>query len=175
MIEAGLLVYAGVTKDLAHFAGVYEQEDWFHVEDRVRRFYPLMNDEYGGALIAEIVGLVSMTTQNRSPYRMARYSDARSEMWTPIPYSVLADDEWTSSVGPIRGGGTSLPEKTAKWTTTRGKLTNEENNRLAKEFASRAHDLRHYDDDTYEKFHPEDQKVADLAQATHAAQFETVS
>lgn len=175
MIEAGLLVYADVIKDLAHFAGVYEQDDWFKVEDRVRRFYPLMNDEYGGALIAEIVGLVSLTTQNRSEYHMARYSGERGDMWTPIPYSILADEEWTSTVGPIRGGGTSLPEKTGKWTTTRGKLTLEENNRLAKEFASRAHDLRHYDDDTFEKFHPDDPKVAELADAAHAAHFETVA
>jgi len=165
MIDAGLLVYAGVLKDLAHFAGVYEQDDWFKVEDRVQRFKPLFNDEYGGSLIAEIVGFVSMSSQNRPPYHMARYSDAPSEMWTSIPYSVLVDDEWTASVGPIRSGSTSLPEKTAKWTTTRGKLTDEENNRLAREFSSTVHDLRHYDDDTWTKFHPDDPKAAELENA----------
>jgi hypothetical protein len=171
MIEAGLLVYAGVTKDLAHFAGVYEQDDWFQVEDRARRFYPLFNDEYGGALIAEIVGLVSMTSQNRSPYHMARYSGERGDMWTPIPYSVLSDDEWTSTVGPIRSGGTALPAKTAKYTTTRGKLTQDECNRLAREFSSTTHDLRHYDDDTFAKFHPDDQRAADLEAAARGSSF----
>jgi hypothetical protein len=165
MIDAGLLVYAGVMKDIAHFAGTYEQDDWFKVEERCQRFKPLMNDEYGGSLIAEIVGLVSLTSQNRSEYHMARYSDARGDMWTPIPYSVLSDDEWTSTVGPIREGSTSLPEKTQKWTTTRGKLTNEENNRLAREFHSRTHDLRHYDDDTFAKFHPDDPKTTELEAA----------
>ena len=29
MIDAGLLVYSGMLKDVAHFAGVYEQDDWF--------------------------------------------------------------------------------------------------------------------------------------------------
>jgi hypothetical protein len=165
MIDAGLLVYFGVLKDLAHFAGVYEQDDWFKVEDRVQRFKPLFNDEYGGALIAEIVGLVSMSSQNRSPYHMAKFSGERGDMWTPIPYSVLADDEFTETVGPIRSGSTSLPEKTAKYTTTRGKLTQEECNRYAREFRSTAYDLRHYDDDTWVKFHPDDPKAAELEAA----------
>jgi len=169
MIDAGLLVYAGVTKDLAHFAGVYEQDDWFKVEERAQRVKPLMNDEYGGSLIAEIVGLVSMSSQNRSEHHMAKFSDARGEMWTPIPYSVLVDDEWTSGVGPIRGGSTSLPEKTAKYTTTRGKLTQDESNQLAREFRSTAHDLRHYDDDTWVKHHPDDAKAAELEAAARGS------
>src|SRR5260221_3247265 len=53
MIDSGLLVYYGVLKDLAHFAGVYDQDDWFMVDERVQRFKPLFNDEDGGALIAE--------------------------------------------------------------------------------------------------------------------------
>ena len=53
MIDAGLLVYFGVLKDVAHFAGVYEQDDWFMVDERAQRFKPLMNDEYGDRAIAE--------------------------------------------------------------------------------------------------------------------------
>jgi hypothetical protein len=169
MIDAGLLVYYATQKDLAHFAGVYEQDDWFTVEDRCQRFKPLMNDEYGGALIAEIVGLVSMTSQNGSEHHMAKFTGEPGDMWTPIPYSVLEDDEWTSSVGPIRGGSTSLPAKTAKYTTTRGKLTQDECNQLAREFRSTAHDLRHYDDDTWVKHHPGDEKAQALAQAARGS------
>jgi hypothetical protein len=169
MIDAGLLVYYATQKDLAHFAGVYEQDDWFTVEDRCQRFKPLMNDEYGGSLIAEIVGFVSMSSQNRSEHHMAKFSDAPGDMWTPIPYSVLADDEWTSSVGPIRGGSTSLPAKTAKYTTTRGKLTQDECNEAAREHRSTAFDLRHYDDDTWVKHHPDDPKAAELEAAARGA------
>jgi hypothetical protein len=160
MVDAGTLVYYGGTKELAHFAGVYDQDDWFLIEDRAQTFKPLMNDEYGGSLIAEIVGLVSLSSQNRSPHHMARYSGERGEMWTAIPYSVLADDEWTATMGPIRGGRTSLPAKTAKWTTTRGKLTQEECNAAARGFESKAHDLRFYDDDGWAKFNPGDPRVA---------------
>ena len=70
MIDAGLLVYYGVLKDLAHYAGVYEQDDWFTVDERAQRFKPLFNDEYGNHLIAEIVGLVShvLAEPERAPH-----------------------------------------------------------------------------------------------------------
>ena len=162
MIDAGLLVYSGVIKDLAHTAGVYEQDDWFTVDERVQRFKPLFNDEYGNSLIAETVGLISMTSQQWSDYHMARYSDARGEMWTPIPYSILADDEWTSTVGPMRPGSTSLPKKTAPYTTTQGKLSQDEANQRAKEFRPGWWDLRHYDDDAWVKNHPDDPRAHEL-------------
>ena len=48
MLDGGLLVYYSIPKDLFHVAGIYEQDDWFQVEDRVQRFQPLFNDEYAG-------------------------------------------------------------------------------------------------------------------------------
>lgn len=165
MIDAGLLVYSGVVKDLAHFAGVYEQDDWFLIEERAQRFKPIMNDEYAGALIAETVGHVSMASQNWSPHHMERHTSARGELWTPIPYSILADDEWTSTVGPIVGGSTSLPAKTGKWTTTRGRLTLDENNALAKGTTPATWALRHYDDDTWVKHNVGDPRAEELYRA----------
>ena len=165
MIDAGALVYYGVVKDLAHYAGVYEQEEWFTLDERVQRFKPLFIDEYGNHLVAEIVGLVSMSSQNWSEYHMAKFSDARGEMWTPIPYSVLVDDEWTSTMGPIRPGTTSLPAKTGPYTTTRGKLDQDEANRLARDFRPSWWDLRHYDDDTWIKNHADDPRAQELYRA----------
>jgi hypothetical protein len=165
MIDAGLLVYYAVIKDLAHYAGVYEQDDWFTIDERAQRFKPLFNDEYGGMLIAEIVGLVSMSSQNWSEYHMAKFTDARGEMWTPVPYSILEDDEWTSTVGPIGPGSTSLPAKTAKYTTTRGKLTQDECNEAARAFQPSAWELRHFDDDTWVKNHADDPRADELYRA----------
>jgi hypothetical protein len=161
MIDAGLLVYYAVIKDLAHYAGVYEQDDWFTVDERAQRFKPLFNDEYGGSLIAEIVGLVSLSSQNGSEYHMAKHNDGRGEMWMPIPYSVLIDDEWTSTVGAIRPGTTSLQAKSAGYTTTAGKLTQAECNAQAKAFRPAAWDQRHLDDDAWVKHHAEDPRAAE--------------
>jgi hypothetical protein len=168
MIDAGSLVYYAVIKDLAHYAGVYEQSDWFTVDERVQRFKPLFNDEYGGMLIAEIVGLVSMSSQNQSEYHMAKHNDGRGEMWTPIPYSVLVDDEWTSTVGTMRPGTTSLPAKSGAYTTTSGKLSQEECNQQAAAFRPSGWDMRHYDDDAWVKHHADDPRAEEsykIAQA----------
>ena len=94
---------------------------------------------------------------------MARYSRQSSEMWTSIPYSVLADDNWTASVGPIGAGSTSLPAKTAKWTTTQGKMTQEELNAAAQGFRSAKFDLRFFDDDVWVKNNPEAEQTKALA------------
>jgi hypothetical protein len=167
MIDAGLLVYYGVVRDMAHFAGVYDQDEWFTVEDRAQRFKPLFNDEYGGHLIGELVGYISLRTQQGSEYHMSRFSGAPGDMWSTIPYSVLTDDEWTSGVGPIRGGSTSLPRKTGKYTTTRGKLTQDEVNSAVRGFtaATVAPHLRGLDD-TWVKHHAEDPRADELYKAT---------
>lgn len=172
MIDAGLLVYYNVPKDLAHIAGVYEQDDWYTVEDRVQRFKPLFNDEYGNHLIAELVAYISLRSQQGSEYHMAKHSDARGDMWSLIPYSVLSDEEWTASVGPIRGGSTSLPAKMDLYTTTRGKLTMQQCNELARGFtpATLAPELRNLDD-TWVKNHCDDPRAHELYRRTQSRSF----
>jgi hypothetical protein len=81
---------------------------------------------------------------------------------------VLVDDEWTSTVGPIRSGTSSLPAKTAPYTTTRGKLSADECNRLARGFHPAGWDLRHYDDDTWVKNHPNDPRAVERAGSNQA-------
>ena len=170
MIDAGLLVYFAVIKDLAHFAGVYEQDDWFQVEDRVQRVKPLMNDEYGRDAIAELVGYVSLSSQQQNPYTMSKWANAPADLWSAIPYSILDDDRWTASTGPIRGGSTSLPAKTGLYTTTRGKLTMAECNAAARGFepAVLAAGSR-YHDDAWLKYHAGTPEADALYHATQRA------
>ena len=78
-----------MAKDFAHLAGTYRQEDWFAIDDRVQRFKPLMNDEYGRDDLGEMVGLLGFPHQKTSEYSMARYSGLNQNMLTGIPYSVL--------------------------------------------------------------------------------------
>ena len=138
MLDAGSLVYYGILREPFHMAGIYDPDDWFQIEDRAQRFKALMSDEYGRDLIAELVGLISLRSQQGNPYTMSKYSNAPSDMWSTIPYSVLSDDEFTTTVGQMRSGSTSLPTKTGPYTTTRGKLSLEECNRLAAEFTPTA-------------------------------------
>jgi hypothetical protein len=156
MLDAGGLIYFSVAKDLFHVAGIYDQDDWFTVDERAQRFKPFLNDEYGRDFLAELLGLLSLPSQQRSPYHMSKHADLPSSMWSPVPYSVLVDDEHSSSTGPIHPGSTTLPAKTSTWTTTRGKLTLEEYNRLAKEFTPKiCQEPYRYLDDPWVKFHYE--------------------
>lgn len=167
MIDAGLLVYSSVPRDLAHFAGVYEQDDWFLIEERAQRFRPLHNDEYGNSAIAELVGLITLPSQQTNDYRMSKWAAQPAELFSSIPYSVLDDDHWTSGVGAIREGSTSLPPKTAKYTTTRGKLTQDECNAAARAFTpSYVEQGSRFLDDEWVKSHSDDARANALYQAT---------
>jgi hypothetical protein len=134
MLDAGGLIYFSVAKDLFHVAGIYDQDDWFTVDERAQRFKPFLNDEYGRDFLAELLGLLTLPSQQRNPYTMSKHSDGPSSMWSHVPYSVLVDDEWTSTTGDIRPGTTTLPAKASTWTTTRGKLSLDEYNTLCREF-----------------------------------------
>jgi hypothetical protein len=167
LIDSGLLVYYGVGKDLAHIAGVYDQDDWMLIEDRAQRFKPLMNDEYGRDLIAELVGYISLSSQQGNGYTMSKFSGAPGDMWSTIPYSVLGDDELTRSVGPIRRGSTSLPAKTSTWTTTQGRLTLDEVNKRARELNPLpVQDRFRYLDDRWLKDHVGDPRADELYRHT---------
>lgn len=134
MLEAGALVYYNIPKDLAHMAGVYEQSDWMEIDERARRFIPLLNDEYGRDCLTELVGLVSMPSQAGNEYMMAMHNNAPKRMYTPLPYGILHTGDYTTSSGPLYPGSTVLQKKTAKWRTSRGLLTQDEYNRAVRGF-----------------------------------------
>jgi hypothetical protein len=132
MLDAGALVYYSVAKDMAHIAGEYVSSDWFEMEPRTQRFKPLFNDDYGQMYLGELVGFLSLPSQQVNPYTMGKFSNASTHMQQTIPYSVLHDDEYTASVGRYESGSTSLEAKQGKWQTTQGKLTLDELNAAAK-------------------------------------------
>lgn len=154
MLDAGATIYFSVAKDLFHIAGIYDQDDWFTIDERAQRFKPFLNDEYARDFLGELLGFVSLPSQQGSPYAMSKHSDAPGSMWSPVPYSVLTDDEFTATAGPMHPGSTSLPQKTSTWTTTRGKLTLDEYNKAAREFTPTiCQEPYRYLDDAWVKTH----------------------
>jgi hypothetical protein len=143
MIDAGALVYSSVGKDFAHLAGTYRQDDWFQIDERVQRFKPLMNDEYGRDNLGEMVGLLSLPHQKSNEYTMARYSGMNQNMLTGIPYSVLTDDDYAPTAGDQFSGSSSLPEKTGLWTTSAGRIDIDDYNRRAQGFVPAVLDGTH--------------------------------
>ena len=104
MIDAGAMIYAAVAKDMFHVSGLYDPDDWFTIDARAQRFKPLLNDEYARDFLAELLGHISLPAQQGSPYGMNKWADQPGDMWTPVPYAVLVDDEYTLSSGPADGG-----------------------------------------------------------------------
>ncbi len=163
MLDAGAITYFSIVKDLAHVAGVYDVDDWMKVDERAERFRPLLNDEYSRDVLGERVGSVSLPSQRVHDYAMAMHSNAPSKMYAPIPYSILAGEPYTASVGAIGGGATHLPEKKDAYNTTRGVIGLEAYNRLSREAAPPEADEKYrYLCESWVKYHAQDQLTDEL-------------
>ena len=134
-LDAGALVYYAVVKEMAHIAGTYEMEDWMMIDERAERFRPLLNDEYGNLFLGELVGYISAPSQKMHEYTMMQHNGIQARALSYIPYSILNDGDYTASVGPMRPGDSYLPRKNNRYRTSQGVLTQDDYNRLAREFA----------------------------------------
>lgn len=131
MMDAGALVYFSLIKDFAHIAGVYEADDWMKIDPRADRFRPLLNDEFGRDFLGEMVGLVSLPSQQLHEYAMMQHTDAAKRYISHIPYSVLDKADPGPSLAAIDEGVLHLPEKSGAYRTTQGLLDLDEYNRRA--------------------------------------------
>lgn len=134
MMDAGALVYFAMIKDFAHVAGVYADEDWMRIDARADRFRPLLNDEFGRDMLGELVGLVSLPSQQLGGHVMMQHNERPSRYISHIPYAILAGDEYLPSMGPIAEGVTHFPDKADRFTTTQGVLTLDDYNKRAAAF-----------------------------------------
>ncbi|MDB5577021.1 MAG: hypothetical protein JWR80_2197 [Bradyrhizobium sp.] len=132
-LDAGALVYFAVCKELAHVAGVFDVDDWLTIDPRAERFRPLLNDEYGNAALGALVGGITLPSQQMSPFTMMQYSNRPTRLFTPLPYAVLAGEDYVGTCGPIQHGSSHLDPKADRYRTSRGVLGLEEYNRLARE------------------------------------------
>jgi hypothetical protein len=163
MLDAGALVYFAAVRDLAKIAGIYSQEEWWSIDERTQRFKGLMNDEYGRDSLTELIALLTLPSQQDNDYVMGRHSDGPQHMESRIPYSVLADDDFTATIGPPQKRWSSLAPKAGTWVTTQGRLTEEQLNPAARAAVLPLEDpaLR-YLDDVWIKWHADDPRADEL-------------
>lgn len=133
MMDAGAIVYFSIIKDFAHAAGVYDVDDWMKIDERADRFRPLLNDEFGRNFLGELVGLVSMPTQQLHEYAMMQHNNRPVRYLSHIPYAVL-DEGGGEGLGPIAGGVSSLGGKVDRYRTTAGALSLADYNARAQAF-----------------------------------------
>ncbi|AOR79666.1 hypothetical protein NRB_20000 [Novosphingobium sp. 11B] len=163
MMDAGALVYFSLIKEIAHIAGVYDVNDWMTIDPRADRFRSLFNDEFGRDFLGEMVGLVSLPSQQLNRYAMMQHNNNPVRYISQIPYSVLQREGTGGKLAPIGPGVSHLPPKQDLYTTTAGRLPLAEYNARARALqpAQMAPEYR-FICDTTAKFHPDDAQVQAL-------------
>ena len=170
MVEGGIYSYIHAPAETNHMAGVYDQDDWFFVDDRTRRFWELANEEYGMDAYIEQFGVLmgrqgSSTEYYLHPtsYGVWRRSGGNGDLPLPgrnavlVPAHILSDHDYplrvnANGLADAKGHG-KIDAKTAKYTIAGGKLTQDEMNARAREFRSKFTDGWRYLDENTIKWH----------------------
>jgi hypothetical protein len=104
------------------------------IDERADRFRSLLNDEFGRDFLGEMVGLVSLPSQQLHDYAMMQHNDRPVRYISHLPYAVLSEPEKQRGLGPIAGGITHHGEKQDCYTTSAGKLSLADYNGRAADF-----------------------------------------
>jgi hypothetical protein len=134
LIDAGAISYYAIIKELAHIAGVFDPADWLEIDPRAERFRPILSDDYADAALGELVGGISMPSQEAAPHVLMKWSDRAKRVLTPLPLTILSGAPYLPRVAPPMPGTSHLPAKNDRYRTTRGVLSLEAYNRLARAF-----------------------------------------
>ena len=149
-------------------------EDWFFVDDRTRRFWPIANEEYGmDAYVdqfAVLLGQQGSSTEyylHPTAYDVWRRSRrARATCRSPgrnavlVPAHILSDHDYplrvnANGLADAKGHGEMEP-KSGLYTIAGGKLTQDEMNQRARDFRSKFTDgWRYFDENTIKWHHGE--------------------
>jgi hypothetical protein len=173
MVEGGIYSYIHAPAETNHMAGVYDQDDWFFIDDRTRRFWEIANEEYGMDAYVEqfavLMGKQGSSTEyylHPTSYDVWRRSGAKGDLPTPgrnavlVPAHILADHDYplrvnANGLADANGHG-KIDAKTARYTLAGGKLTQDEMNERAKAFRSKFTDgWRYFDENTIKWHHGE--------------------
>ena len=177
MIEAGMQTYLRAPVDIAMMSGTYDQAEWDRVDDRTRRLWQVYNEEYAldgyvdnfagmlglsGAASEYYLHPVSYATWRRGGAKDDLPPNGRNAML--VPGRVLSSRDYSlranpNGMGDVKGTST-LPAKTGRYTTSAGRMTQDELNAAARDFASPLLDApwRHFDEATV-KWHWQDPEV----------------
>jgi hypothetical protein len=154
MTEAGIYVYLYAASGFSHMAGTFEHAQWEFIDQRTERLWAIHNEEYSLDSYLDNFVLMSGLQASQSDYYIhpvsyegwRRGSAPRGPLPAPgrnafpVPATVLIDHDYPARVNP-NGladcvGSNHLPGKSAGWLTSKGRLTQAERNRAAREMSS---------------------------------------
>ncbi len=154
LLDCGALVYYSIIKDMAHFAGCYEIDDWMKIDERANRFRGLLNDEYANEVLgAMLVPLTLPSSQSQDYFMMVHGQQAR-HVYTPFSYSLLGEKDYVGSVGGLHPGTSTLPDKVDRYRTSQGFMSNSDFNTRVRDFTPPLVSEKFRDlDETWVKYH----------------------
>lgn len=171
MLEAGALVYSSSIKDIAHIAGTYDQDEWFSLDERAHQLKPIMNDEFGRDFLTALLSNQAWN-QLENEYYMSRYEPQGKQngsLYSTVSAAVLNDHEYTRRANPDgwAPGVSTHPDKTGKYTTTRGKLDYDELKEASQDYNPwfQRKPWTNYDD-RWVKYHYESTEADELYEKT---------
>jgi hypothetical protein len=161
MTEAGILAYVYALSDVSFLSGTYDQEEWESIDDRVRRLWPIYNEEYGtSSFMSDYIGYDGRFGA-AGEYLVHPYS---YRSWRPgtgaelpkpgrvaqlVPAYVLSDHDYSRrSSDKATSSRSELLQKTSTYQFLDGRLTQDELNAKARAYTSPLLEApwRHFDD-----------------------------
>lgn len=154
LLDAGALVYYSIIKDLAHFAGCYEIDDWMQIDERAQRFRSLLNDEYSNEVLGAMLVPLTLPSSQVQDYFMMVHGNQARRVYTPFQYALLDKGDYVGSVGGLRPGSSTLPPKVDRYRSSQGVISNAEMNKRVRAFTPAACSEKFRDlDETWVKYH----------------------
>jgi hypothetical protein len=149
MTEAGILAYVYAMSDVSFMSGTWDQAEWESIDDRVRRLWPIYNEEFGtSSFMSDYVAFDGLYGA-AGEYLIHPYS---YRSWKPgvgmplpkpgrvaqlVPAYVLNDHDYSRrSDDGASSTRSDLPRKTSTYQFLDGRYTQEELNAKARAYSS---------------------------------------
>ena len=181
MTEAGIYVYLYAASGFTHMAGTFDHGQWEYIDDRTNRLWAIHNEEYSLDSYLDNFVLMSGLQASQSEYYLHPVSydgwrrrgmprgplPAPGRNAFPVPATVLIDHDYPARVNPNgladSRGTCALPPKTQGWLTSRGRMTQDERNRAAREMSSPLYTAPWvHQDEQWVKWHWETEPANDM-------------
>ncbi len=149
MTEAGILAYCYALSDASFMSGTWDQNQWETIDNRVRRVWPIFNEEYGTASFMSDFITFDGLYGNAGEYALHPYSYGQ---WRPgvgqdlpkpgrvsqlVPAYVLNDHDYSRRASDGASAARSdLPQKTSTYQFLSGRMTQDELNSTARAYTS---------------------------------------
>ena len=128
--------------------------DAMKIDERANRFRGLLNDEYANEVLGAMLVPLTLPSSQAQEYLMMVHGNQARRVYTPFSYALLGKDDYVGTVGGMRPGTSTLPDKIDRYRTSQGLMSNAEFNARVQAFTPALVSEKFRDlDETWVKYH----------------------